>query len=212
MKEETPSKELRRALKQAIYFTTSIEHVREHLYDEVEANQLGLSELVQIRPSKIPELSQKLKCDDSLAEKFHHYCCQEYSKMNSLGERFCLAPTVNYVKWSAKKAASISPSSPNITPKTKAERAREFTPGEGKVPKTASLDGLSPAPDYASPEWLAGGPPALNTQVQFNKREEKRRSQDESEQSQKQKKLDEERERKDRLFKLAIRGPRERPA
>ena len=73
---ETPRSVYRRALRQAIAETTHVEHEREHLYDEVEANKLELLHLVQMQePSKIQELSEKLACHLELAEKFQHYGC-----------------------------------------------------------------------------------------------------------------------------------------
>ena len=83
MKEaRTPRGMYRRALKQAIAETTHVEHEREHLLDEVEANKLDLYGLVQMQ-GKIPELGEKLGCGDDLAEKLYRTLAHSTSHLST---------------------------------------------------------------------------------------------------------------------------------
>ena len=237
---ETPRSVYRRALRQAIAETTHVEHEREHLYDEVEANKLELLHLVQMQePSKIQELSEKLACHLELAEKFQHYCCQEYSEVMATGERFCVAPTVNYIKWSTRRETAEDEGEFNLstsrefpkmrslggTPVAQSPRRGQRQAGEGddgdemagtpapEEEDTEYFDASSTMKSFAaSPEWRSGGPPALSTIAQFNKKEERRRERMEWESSQAAKKAEQEKLKKERRLKLALRGPKSRPA
>ena len=236
MKEETPEKVYRRALKQAIAETTHIEHEREYLFDELETQQLDLVGVIQMQ-NRLPDLSEKLQCTEEMIEKLHHYCCQEYSKVVALGERFCVAPTINYIKWSTKKGISLSPpsslanselgDSPSqqlISPK-----ALSFTPvasvsQQKQKPRGAEEEEEEEATASASANGTTATgtgddgkgtetpqPTLLNTERLSHKRQEQRREQLKLESSEALRKIDEEKQRKERLFKLALRGPTKRP-
>ena len=205
---------LRRGLRHAVAETTHLEHERAHLFEEVEANALDLYAVVQMG-DRLVELMEKLGCDYETCEKLHHYCCQEYSKALSVatGERYCVAPTLNYIKWSATKRNEDKPGSVPATPRVAnipKMRSLGNTPvsvGDGAVVALGEED----VPDVASSALSPlAKPPRLSTEAAYNKKMERKQEREERDAEELQRAREEDRIRKERLFKLALRGPKAR--
>lgn len=130
-------RELRRGLRLAVSATTHADYEREFILDVVAAANYDLASIVKCQ--NMPKLSEDLQLDLDVVEKLHHFALFEYSKLIGVksGERFCVAPTVNYLKWHTKSSPLKGKASRPTTPRA----AGQHPPSDAATPTSSKGHG-----------------------------------------------------------------------